>query len=254
MRNTRFPTRLEKEPIVDAVCEIQLSSSVIFSQVMPGVLFSKLDGEKSINQQPAAMIPSELRKQDPKLRFAPLTAIEWNGYTLSFSDYSLLIKCILPYPRWEKYKSVIEKVVNIILDSGIVTSISRLSVKYVDLVEGNTPEDRVSHTSVNLTINDLHLKNQSFQTQMEIIDNKENVVHIINIAAPAQMQDQDGQIVRTGTLITTDSIKLFDHETGIESFRNSFVEFLSYLHVENKKMFFSCLSNKGLDTLGPIYE
>lgn len=254
MKNRRFPIRLEKEPIVDAVCEIQLSSSVVFSQVMPGVLFSKLSGQKSISQQPAAMIPAEVRKHDPKLRFAPLTAIEWNGYTLSFSDHSLLIKCVLPYPRWDSYKVVIKEVVDIILDSGIVTSISRLSVKYVDLVAGDKPEDRVSNTSVILSINDLNLENQNFQTQMEVLDNEKDVVHIINIAAPAHMHDQDGKTVRVGTLITTDSIKLFDNGNDLDNFRESFDESLGYLHIENKKMFFSCLSDKGLETLGPIYE
>lgn len=252
-QDRRLPIRLGKEPIVDAVCEIQLASSVRFSQVMPGFLYSKLKGDKKVNQQPASMLPSDLTRIDPKLRFAPLSAMEWNGYTISFSDSSILIKCKLPYPRWATYREAIKEIVDSMLEIDIITEISRFSLKYVDLVEGNTPEDRVSNTAVALSIGDITLENQNYQTQIEVREPDSKIIHIIQLASPAHMQSGEGKTIKLGTLITTDSIQL-GPIPSIETFKTSFIDSFDKLHQKNKEVFFKCLSDSGLESLEPIYE
>ena len=86
-----LPTKLKKEPIVDAVFEIRFKSVAPVSMILPGVFFSRLDGEKTLSELPAAQIPKHVRDIDPNLQFAPTQQIQWNGFVISFSDKSIVI-------------------------------------------------------------------------------------------------------------------------------------------------------------------
>lgn len=253
VNHAAIPTSLGKEPIVDAFCEIQLTSIAKFSQLMPGLLYAQLQGDKEVIQAPGAMIPPEVVQADPNLRFVPLSALNWNGYIISFSDHSLLIQCKMPYPRWSEFRKAIHTVVHLILDSHIVNEINRFSLKYVDLIAGDSDTNRVRNTSVNLSIGKFSLENQNFQTHLEVKDESSSTIHLIHIASPAHQKDEKGDIIKIGTLITTDSIRYWNERTRVSEFKKSFESELDALHVENKNVFFECLSPTGLQLLEPHY-
>lgn len=248
-----LPISLGDDPIVDAFCEIQLVSIAKFSQLMPGLLYAKLEGNKEVIQAAGAMIPPEVVQADPNLRFVPLSALNWNGYIISFSDHSLLIQCKMPYPRWKEFRQAIHTVVHLILDSHIVSEINRFSLKYVDLIASDSDTDRVRNTSVNLSIGKFSLENQNFQTHLEVKDESSSNIHLIHIASPAHQKNEKGDIIKTGTLITTDSIRYCSERASVSEFKGYFESELDALHVENKNVFFECLSPTGLQLLRPNY-
>ena len=59
-----LPIKLLKEPLIDAVFELRFMSSISASNVLPGYLFSKLDGKKTIERLPAADFPRPMRDMD----------------------------------------------------------------------------------------------------------------------------------------------------------------------------------------------
>lgn len=103
-----LPTKLKKEPIVDAVFEIRFKSVAPVSMILPGVFFQPgLDGEKTLSELPAAQIPKHVRDIDPNLQFVPTQQIQWNGFVISFSDKSIVIAVSFLYPGWTAYGNVI---------------------------------------------------------------------------------------------------------------------------------------------------
>jgi len=251
MTTISLPTKLKKEPIVEVICEIQLSSKAAFSQVMPGFLYSKLDGEKVIETPAHGTLPPELIAMNPQLKFNPTSSLIWNGYSIAFSNHSIQIRCVQPYPGWSKFKAIIEKIVQVIVESDTVDKISRYSLKYVDLVCVDTPELRVKHTSLKLKLGRFELKNQNYQTQIEI--KVKGIIHLIQLIAPVTVSNKTDNNTKTGTLISTDSIVIKNFE-DVSSFSDELSNNLDILHRENKVIFFECLSKEGVESMEPIYE
>ena len=106
MGTVPLPTKLNKDPLVDAVFEIRLSSSMPASSVIPGILFDKLKPHPQIERLPASDIPSPIRALNPALQFQPLMRIHWNNsFLVLVGDVSLGLACKMPYPGWQSFKS-----------------------------------------------------------------------------------------------------------------------------------------------------
>ena len=159
----KLPTKLKKEPLVDAVFELRFYSSAPASSIFPGFFFSKLEGTKNIETLPTAELPKHLRDSDPNLQFAPLVRIHWNNdYLISISDRSVAVACKYPYPGWRNFKQAILKVTDIVREVGIVHEIQRYSLKYVDLIPCDDIKDRVSYINLEIKLGSHKLKKECF--------------------------------------------------------------------------------------------
>src|SRR5215216_8126973 len=73
MTTQPLPTKLRKEPLVDAVFEIRFSASIPATSVLPGFFFAKLGTPQwKVDRLPVADLPSQIRSADPNLRYQPL--------------------------------------------------------------------------------------------------------------------------------------------------------------------------------------
>ncbi|MDD1616675.1 MAG: hypothetical protein CG439_1815, partial [Methylococcaceae bacterium NSP1-2] len=107
-----LPKKLNKEPLLEALFELRFTCDFPASTILPGLLFSKLDGDKRIEQLHAAQIPLEIRNSDPNLQFSPVSRLVWENFHINIGDRNISISCQFPnYPGWFKFKEAIEKII-----------------------------------------------------------------------------------------------------------------------------------------------
>lgn len=245
-----LPSRLNKEPLIDVVCEIRFSSSLSFSDVLPGLLMAKFPGEISkIERLPIASIPAQLRDQDPNLTQQPLLRLVWRDFLVLAGNRTLGVACKLPYPGWIAFKNAVMDMV-LSIDHELFHQIDRYSMKYVDLIEGADTRELIKQVNINLTVGNYQLEAENFLVRLEIPE--EPHIHIVQLTAPATTQFQDGSH-KSGMIVDVDSICNCS-TTDISAFFESFSDRLERMHTANKNIFFSCLTEEAIKCLDPVYE
>ncbi len=246
-----LPIKLEKQPLIDAVFEMRFLSSVPASDILPGFLFGKLDGERKIENLPVAQVPKPLRDGDPNLQFAPIIRLKWSDYVISIGDRSIVIGCNYPYPGWKNFKPAIIKITELLKEIKILQSVSRYSMKYVDLIVSTDIEHQISLIDMNISVAGHELKNQMFQIRMELLaGNFINVIQIVPSASATLLngEKRDGIIIDVDTIYNIGDLKIEEVVNG------GFDIGLEDIHTRNKRMFFACLKEETIESLGPIYD
>ncbi len=249
MTTTMLPTKLRKEPLIDAIFEVRFNSHIPASILLTGVLYNKLDGEKQLIQLPVAQLPKEVRDADPNLKYAPVSRIDWADFFVSISDYSAAISCKYPYCGWKNFEPAILKLLSILNESGIVSNVERYSLKYIDLIQDLDSQQKVSAINLDVSIADHKLSNEQFHLRIEIPDNE--FLHGVQVASTANVVLHNGKQIE-GLLIDIDSIVQFN--STLSSLLSDIQKRLEQIHLANKKMFFNCLKPEALDQLEPQYE
>jgi|APLak6261658528_1056013.scaffolds.fasta_scaffold02083_6 uncharacterized protein (TIGR04255 family) len=246
----KLPTKLKKEPLVDAVFELRFDASAPVSSIFPGFFFSKLEGNKNIETLPTAELPKHLRDSDPNLQFAPVVRIHWNDdFLISISDRSIAVACKLPYPGWGDFKRAILKVVNLVGEVGIVHEIQRYALKYVDLIPCDDLKERVSYINMEISLGNLKVGKELFQFRVEIP--KDQTINVVQIISSGSITL--GGIKKEGLVIDIDTIHNVDDQKLID-FLPQLSEQLDLIHGINKQMFFDCITAETLAFLDPDYE
>ena len=246
----KLPKKLNKEPLIDAVFEIRFQSDAPASSILPGVLFAKLDGEKKIEKLPVSQLPEQVRTSDPHLRYAPVIRIVWNNFTLMISDNGMAVGCILPYPGWTLFMQSILELVDHLASSGIVKSVERYSLKYVDIIPADSLAEQVSAVNLKLTVGNHELKGEFFQVRVDVpIGDYLNIV-MINSSANAVLLSGEQ---RAGVAVDIDTILNIDGK-DIGEIIPSISDNLQSMHDLNGELFFNCLKEETIARLEPIYE
>lgn len=241
-----LPLRLQKEPLIDAVFEVRYSSAIPASNILPGVFFSKYPGKITIERLPTSELPQPLLQADPNLQFAPLIRLYWKNFVVLIGDRSLAVGCKLPYPGWANFKIAIIEIITLLRDTGIVETIQRFSMKYVDLIRSADISEQISMINASVVVGDHVLQKEAFSLRMEIPEN--GCINAVQIVSSAIAALPDGS-TQEGVIIDIDTISSVENQ--------SFDQLLSQLdamHATNKAMFFKCLRPETIETLGPVYE
>ena len=246
----QLPTKLKKEPLIDAIFELRFSSSDSASNILPGFLFGALDGEKKIERLPAAEMPKQLRDSDPNLQFAPLIRLLWTDYVISIGDHNLSIGCKHPYPGWDAFKKAILGIVDVVKNIQFIQTVNRFSMKYIDIIPAKDLQEQVSLINTSIVIGGHALEKEHFALRIDIPENK--IIHIVNVMSSAVAKLQDGS-TRNGIIVDIDTIaSVQNQEFG--QWIGELPEKLDISHLANKKMFFKCLNPETIDSLEPVYE
>lgn len=248
----KLPKRLNNEPLIDAVFELRFKSDTSAADVLPGYLFSALDGDKKIERMGAAEFPKAMREADPNLQFSPLIKVIWDNFFIVIGDSSLGIACKYPYPGWSNFKPAILKIISAVSDSKIISNIERYSMKYVDLIPANDIEEQISSVNINVSLGGHKLQNNNFSLRMDISDEENSLLHVVNILSSARTKLVDGSD-REGIIVDVDTIS-FSKDELFDDWVKMMPDYLEKLHSQNKEMFFKCLHSDALEKLEPIYE
>lgn len=245
----QLPVRLNQEPLVDVVFEVRFSSNFDASEVVPGYLFTKLEGEAKTERLPASDIPKQIRDQDQKLRFSPIVRLAWGRYFVSVGERVLTVSCRIPYPGWSEFRSTIHYVLDLVKDLGAIKEVYRYSLKYVDLLESSDLGEQISKINLSLNLGGHELDKDYFNLRMDVPE--DNFLHLVSVYPQAQVSFEDGA-TKHGIIVDVDSLKECGAQPALEWFDSLAAE-LDLLHSANKRMFFKLVNDEALEDLEPIY-
>ncbi len=245
----KLPSKLGKEPLVTVLFEIRFTAKLALSNILPGILFSKL-GCENIEPTPHAQIPEQIRRADPNLKYLPLVALKWQRYQVLVGDSSVVLSCDIPYLGWTDFRTHILSLINELEQTKLISEVERYSLKYVDVIENvqNIPSSEL--LKINLKIGDsaLNFPSTQLKTEMDV----DGTIVLIQILGQARALLATGQ-EKDGVLVDMDTINLKTN-TPLISFIATAEDELNSLHLTNMSTFFSLLSEKGLESLEPEYD
>jgi uncharacterized protein (TIGR04255 family) len=250
-----LPTKLKKEPLVDALFEVRFLPTIpAVSSILPGLLLSALNASSQqplqIERLQASELPIQMRNADPFLKYQPLLKLAGERFMLLVGDWTLTVGCKLPYAGWSELKPKIIEVMDVLKGSKLVKELERYSMKYVDIVEAKTLSEQIQRANMEIRIGSHRLAAEPFAVRIEIKQNE--FANLLHVAGQAQVTLPDGNI-RSGLLIDVDTV--VDHRTAdFDQFTLELPERLERIHTENKTRVFECLTPETIEYLEPVYD
>jgi uncharacterized protein (TIGR04255 family) len=183
------------------------------------------------------------------LLFAPLQRIELDRYFIMLGDRNIVLSCKLPYPKWNKFKLEIFRILNAVAELNFSTRVERYSMKYVNILSAESPKDQLSKINLDIRLAGDRLETEQIMLRVEAAT--KNAIHISTIASGAEVTLIDGRQL-TGIVVDIDSIRNVPR-LSYPDFLISLKSELEELRLANKEKFFSCLTPETLKSLRPIY-
>ncbi|MFC5438514.1 TIGR04255 family protein [Rhodanobacter ginsenosidimutans] len=247
----RLPVKLNREPLVEATCQLRVTSQVALNTVFPGYLLAKHPGDVSeLQQLPAAMFPEPMRMIDPELAYVPRVRFKFKGVLVMIGERSVAVTNPAPYLGWLRFKDLITEVFNDLLASKLISGIERLSIKYLNVLKANEEPNPQNALAWNLRVGGLELDMRTTHMRTEIRNN--GLVTIVQLIGGAIVQAQ-GQAAEEGSLIDIDTVQPVEQQE-LGEFADSLSDQLDRVRRVNKEVFFECLTDEAVMTLGPTYE
>ncbi len=232
-----LPRKINPCPILDALLEIRFSSKMHPSAVF-GILYNVLKDEfgKVVNL-PILQLPESVRAADSNLKFKPHYRISNENFVVQIGPDVLSISSFPKYVGWNKFSKTIFNVLEKVENVGIIDSILRLGIRYVNFFESNIYNEidlkvLIANKEIdyNNTIIRSEIKQQEFNSTLQIGNN-------------ATSKD------KKGSFIDIDTFKIND----LGNFFSTKVQIINEGHEKEKELFFSLLSDKFLSKLNPEY-
>ncbi|KQX97764.1 hypothetical protein ASD22_11125 [Rhodanobacter sp. Root480] len=243
--NKLQPLRLEKDTIVEALCEIRFESKGAAS-LLPGMLFSAGGGMKfsGIENLNPIQLPSFVLDANPGMRYMPSQKLIGEGYVIVIGEHILTI-ALNSYKGWSNFKALILEVWSAVAGFNIVEHVTRASLKYVNLIEGKS-ENIADFSDVHLLIDSQPVDSGSLQIRTEQTRGSfTKIVQLANMATAQKLGHES-----TGCLVDIDVI----HNVESKDILREGADLLEELHTQVKDAFFAIISESALKDRGPIYE
>jgi len=246
-----LPLKLKKEPIVEAACQLRVSSSVALNTFFPGLLLAKHQADVSdIQQLPTAMIPEQMRAAQPEMSFMALVQLKFKGVLVLVGERSVTISNAAPYLGWGGFKPLIEEVFKDLLDSKLVAWVERYSIKYTNVLKAGEAQDHLNALNWSLKVGELDIiKNATILRTETVTD---GLMTIVTIGGGVTVQAA-GQAPVQGSLIDIDTVCASNPQNA-DAFLSSMSSELDRIRGVNKAAFFECLTSEAIDALDPVYE
>jgi uncharacterized protein (TIGR04255 family) len=251
----KLPKKLTKEPLVDALFEVRILPTIpAAAGILPGVLLPAIQAPGleplKIERLQVAEIPSQVRTNDPFLKYQALLRISSKNFMILVGDWSVAVGCHLPYAGWSAFKPKIIDVMAALKNSGFVKELERYSMKYVDIVEQKTLGEQIRRANMEIRIGSQKLTAEPFEVRLEFKHGE--FTNLLHLAGQAQVLLSSGE-TRNGLLIDVDTI--VEHKTvDLEKFARELPDRLERIHTENKTRVFECLTPEAIKELGPEYD
>lgn len=243
------PKKLITVPIIQAVAEFRFAGGPEESgAILLGLLYSQFrDKFPKMERLPLAEVPAGIRRVDPSMRFAPTFRLsDADRCGVLIGDHVLSVYVMEPYPGWSEFQPLISSVWNVAQNSGVVSNIERMSVKYINLLAAKAGDDHLKQTNIRFELGPFSVASRPFQLRTELSDR--GLIAIVEVAAQAKATVPKGG-ERVGLVLDIDVVK----NGPIADFWKVYPQLLEGVHAYEKEVFFSLVNPKTLETYGPIY-
>lgn len=233
---------------MEAVIEVRFETTQPDAAgVLLGVLFTNLRSTyPEIKALPASALPAQLRQMDPSLTYRALHSLTGKEYAVLIGERVVATANTAPYTGWTKFKNETLKVFDVLKESGLVKSIERVSIKYVNLLQAPLHTDHVALTKVEMNIGEFPVHSGPFQLKVEF--KREDMIAVVGLVGQASATAV-GENQKTGLVVDIDVIR----QGKFEDFWIELPVLLEALHSFEKEIFFGIVSNEVLKTYEPEY-
>ena len=246
----KVPVKLRKEPLIEAIWEVRFKSGK-FSAVdlLPGLIFKALpDKYPNTVRLPTSFIPDPVAHVDPKLRYKPKVRLERKHQAVQIGEQMVSLSCRRPYPGWEIFSEDIQTLIKVIRETKLIDKLERFSLKYINIIDLEHPPG-VGCLDFELKIGEYELDSRPIQFRIEIEEGKENLVHTLQIASPAEATLPGEPRIR-GVLLDIDTIRPMKQDESWDDIDSH----LNKVHSALIRMFFGLLKPETIEHLEPIYK
>ena len=130
----KIPKRLKRNPIVDAVAEVQFTSSLP-SEVILGLVYEKVkDKFGQPKNLPIVQLPSAMREKDPILKYQACYRFDKPGNVLLVGPHNVALSTT-PYTDWDAAKPLLSEILDKFDKLQLFSSIERIGLRYVNFFE-----------------------------------------------------------------------------------------------------------------------
>lgn len=226
---------LSKAPLKDTVVELRYSTTLP-SQVVAGLLFNELQslGYKEFEELPIVQLPPKLRDGDEDLKYSAHYRIKKNDYWVSISSTIIAVSNICnnkSYAGWKNYIEEIEKVLSLANKLGLMSSINRASVRFINVFD----DENISN-EINLRIVTPFDGEVTDELTMNIARKSDEVTTKVMFASKATMTDANEKKTEGSLLDITSSM-----DDGIVY--ANVISMIDTLHDKTEETFISVLGD-----------
>ena len=247
---TLLPSKLEHEPLIEAIFEFRFDGAPEFSDLLPGYLFNVRAGEKSVKRLPAGEIPKAIRDSNTDLHFTPIVQIELDDYSILAGDRVMAISCKLPYKGWNNhFHDAIVELVKVAGRMNIIKNVHRYSLKYTNIIEGDGISQQADKINAKIRLGEEDISEHPCRLQVDITEGDTN--HLITVFTGATATNADGDS-KSGAVIDVDSIRSV--RLNFDEWERTLSDDLNSLRDRNKQVFFGLLKEDTIKSLGPSYD
>lgn len=253
----RVPKRLNRDPIVEALCEIRFEPTE--NDVAPlllGAMFNLLKVDFPQHAKlPSASLPNELKASVPDMAFAPQYRLKGDNCVVHIGDKALSVAVQYPYPGWSNFRPLILRTLRTAIDSGLLGIVNRMSLRYTNRLDldSNRPLSAILRTSLALgdsRVSDKPMVGPDRSALMLRYESRaDGLVSIIQVGWPAKFALAQKSIP-DGLAVDVDVIA---DSLASKNFRQEFESLLDAIHATEKAKFFSLLTPETVASYEPEY-
>lgn len=249
-RDARAPSRLRRDPILEAICEIRFDSeSSNLAALLPGLLFKRLGSSyPRLERLPVADLPVEIRDAVPDSIHQPHFRLHGDMGIVQIAERKISVASAHEkYPGWTTFRPLVCEAWNAVLETGLITAVNRVSVKFVNMLDISDEMMLSDVMAMRIHLGEAEIGLEPFQFTTETASNDH--ISVLQIVNPAKATFPNGSS-RTGMLLDVDTIKVVDE--GVPT--TEVGTLLDAAHDEEKRVFFSLLTQKTMDRMEPEYD
>lgn len=239
-----IPKKITPDPIHEAVVEIRFSTDIMPSAIF-GMIFNLFKDEGwSSKPLPILQIPEEVRIKDPGFMFKATHQLSKENAIFAVGPRALSFSVVSKYIGWTNYRELITTKFNTIKQTGIISKVERVGLRYINFFEDVDVFDFINF-EVSFSEQQKTFTQKIFRG--EIADEK--FTNTLQIANRMQI-GIIGAAPKNGSII--------DIDTSIDDTKNSKIideipTVIETVHQQEKELFFSLLKSSYLSTLNPEY-
>ncbi len=246
------PFALERDTIFECVFETRFArGSPSSDELLPGIIFTALKHRFSGgNPLPLSQFPKALREHDPNLAYQPIHSLEGKNLRLMLGGRVATLSFTGPYPGWANVEPIILECSRAVLNTELVGSLERCSLKYVNLLTDGRDVRDLSQLNLRLELDGFSTAGGATAIVSEF--GFEGLTTIVEIRTDMTIvpPPESGKAKGSGVMVNVDVI----HNGPFGNFEQELPETLNRLHDAEKRIFFSLLEKSTLQRLGPIWS
>ncbi|MBS3769951.1 MAG: TIGR04255 family protein [Bacteroidales bacterium] len=233
----KLPKKINPCPILDALIEIRFSTNINRDAVF-GLIYNALHSDfEKVDKLPIMQLPDQVRDSDPSLKFKPHYRLSNENIVVQVGPDVITISSYPKYTGWNSFSSKIYDILEKVQNIGIIDSIIRIGIRYINFFEQNIFDD--INLKVTLSENTIDYKNTVIRTEIS----QDNYKSTLQIANNANHNNKSGSVIDIDTFM----------DNNIDDFFHRKKEIIDNGHEKEKELFFSLLKEEFLNTLNPEY-